>query len=115
MIAFCGINCAACPAYLGTQAGDEELLARTAEEWSFGEQKLTAADMECYSCLQTEKRLFKWCALCKVKECCRDKGLANCAHCDDYACEELKELWGMFPSDAARMALDDIRRDIKRL
>jgi hypothetical protein len=115
MIAYCGITCHACPAYVGTQAGDKELLEKTAAEWSFGEEKLTVGDMECYSCLQTEKPLFKWCALCKVKECCREKDLPNCAHCDEYACEDLKKLWDMFRSDDARMMLDDIRRDIKRL
>jgi len=115
LIAFCGIDCAACPAFIGTQAGDKGLLAKTAEEWSSGEEKLTAEDMECYTCLQTEKRLFKWCSLCKVKDCCREKGFPNCAHCDEYACGELKKLWDMFPSDAARAALDDIRREVKRL
>jgi hypothetical protein len=115
MIAFCGINCAACPAYLGTRDGDEELLARTAAEWSFGENKLTAEDMEWYSCLQEEKRLFKWCAQCKVKDCCREKNLPDCAHCDEYACGDLKKLWDMFPSEDARLALDDVRRQIKRL
>ena len=115
IIAFCGIDCTACPAYVGTQAGDEELLAKTAAEWSVGDEQLTVEDMECYSCLQTEKRLFKWCSLCKVKDCCREKDLANCAHCDEYACEDLKKLWDMVQSQDPRMVLDDIRREVKRL
>lgn len=34
MIAFCGLDCARCGAYLATQADDDELRAATAREWS---------------------------------------------------------------------------------
>jgi hypothetical protein len=115
IIAFCGIDCAACPAYVGTQAGDAELLAKTAAEWSSAEEPLTAEDLICYTCLQTEKRLFKWCARCRMKDCCREKDIPNCAHCDEYACGDLKKLWDMVAPQEPRMVLDDIRREVNRL
>ncbi|MBN1875577.1 MAG: DUF3795 domain-containing protein, partial [Anaerolineae bacterium] len=33
IIAYCGLNCAECPAYLATQANDMEALEHVAEEW----------------------------------------------------------------------------------
>ena len=33
-ISYCGLDCAACPAYIATQAGDQEGLKKTAETWS---------------------------------------------------------------------------------
>jgi len=115
LIAFCGIDCASCPAYVGTQTGDEELLAKTAAEWSGESEPLTADDLVCYSCVQTEQRLFKWCAHCKIKDCCGEKEFTNCAYCDEYACDELKKLWDLFESQVPRTTLDDLRREVKRL
>jgi len=115
LIAFCGIDCAACPAYVGTQTGDEELLAKAAAEWSTPEEPLTPEDVICYSCTQTAKRLFTWCAQCRVKDCCRERVIPNCAHCDAYACDDLKKLWDMVGSQDPRTALDDVRRQVKRL
>lgn len=115
VIAFCGIDCAACPAYIGTQTGDEELLAKTAEEWSTDDEALAPEDVICYSCTQTEKRLFTWCKHCRMKDCCREKDIPNCAYCDEYACEDLKKLWNMVESQGPRKTLDDIRREVKRL
>jgi hypothetical protein len=115
VIAFCGIDCAACPAYVGTQAGDMELLANTAAEWSSDGEQLTAEDLICYTCLQTEKHIFKWCVRCRMKDCCREKGIPNCAHCDEYACEDLKKLWNMVESQEPRKTLDHIRWEVTRL
>ena len=113
--AFCGIDCAECPAYVGTREGDAELLAKTAAEWSSDDEPLTAEDLICYTCLQTEKRLFTWCALCRMKDCCREKDAPNCAYCDEYACDDLKKLWDMVQSQDPRKTLDDVRREVKRL
>jgi hypothetical protein len=115
IIAFCGIDCAACPAYIGTQAGDAELLAKAAAQWSTADEPLTPEDVICYSCTQTEKRLYTWCSACRMKDCCREKNIPNCAHCDEYACEDLKKLWDMVASQDPRMTLDDLRREVKRL
>jgi hypothetical protein len=45
IIAFCGILCSDCPAYLATQAADDEALAKQAAEWSSDEYPLTADDL----------------------------------------------------------------------
>ncbi len=115
IIAFCGIDCAACPAFVATQTGDAELLAKTAEEWSTAEEPLTPEDVICYSCTQLEKRLFTWSVHCKMKDCCREKDVASCAYCDEYACDDLKKLWDMVESQSPRTTLDDVRREVKRL
>ena len=115
IIAFCGIDCAACQAYIGTQNDDEELLKKTAEEWSTADELLTPEDVICYSCTQTEKRLFVWSVHCKMKDCCREKDIPNCAYCDEYACDDLKKLWDVVESQSPRTTLDDVRREVKRL
>ena len=34
LIAACGLDCAACPAYIASATNDEELRKKTAAEWS---------------------------------------------------------------------------------
>ena len=36
MIAYCGLDCSKCGAFLATQANDDALRAKTSEEWSKG-------------------------------------------------------------------------------
>ena len=34
MLSMCGLDCAACPAFIAHQTGDQALRAKTAAEWS---------------------------------------------------------------------------------
>jgi hypothetical protein len=109
MIAYCGLVCTACPAYLATQANDwqalEQLAARAREE--YGQADATAESAMCDGCLADSDRLCGYCAMCDVRACALALNLANCAHCDDYGCQKLESFWAMAPE--ARATLDAIR------
>ena len=109
MIAYCGLVCTDCPAYVATQAEDwdalERLAARAREE--YGQPDATAASTRCDGCLADSERLCGYCAVCDVRACAMALNLANCAHCDDYGCQKLETFWGMAPE--ARITLDQIR------
>ncbi|MGD8399129.1 MAG: DUF3795 domain-containing protein [Anaerolineae bacterium] len=109
MIAYCGLVCTDCPGYIATQADDtaalERLAARAREE--YGQPDATAASTMCDGCLAEGDRLCGYCAACDVRACAVALGVANCAHCDDYACHKLEGFWAMAPK--ARATLDGIR------
>ncbi len=110
MIAYCGLVCTECPAYVGTQTGDEELLEKTAERWSTPEHKIRPDDILCDGCRAVGKRLTGFCSCCKVRSCGMEKGLENCACCDEYPCKTLEELWGFIKArEEAKAVLDEIR------
>jgi hypothetical protein len=92
MISYCGLDCMECPAYLATQAGDMEALARVAKEW--GEQfgmEITPESILCDSCKSGEgARRSGYCFTCGVRTCALEKGVVTCAHCDDYGCATLQ-------------------------
>ena len=108
MIAYCGIVCSECPAYVATQAGDMAALARVAAEWSekYGGE-LTADDCRCNGCLAAEGPWMSHCDECKMRACGMEKMVENCAHCADYACEKLTEFFGFAPE--AKETLEGVR------
>ena len=110
MIAICGLTCTECPAFLATQAGDEAKAQETADLWSkqFGTQ-VAVADVWCDGCLVGGRKCVH-CAECAIRACGQERGVANCAHCDDYACDKLAPLLDMVPP--ARATLDGIRASL---
>lgn len=111
MIAYCGLDCLQCKAYKATQAGDMPALAKVAKAWSVsGEVPFTTEDMLCDGCTPESERIFSWCAQCPIQVCAMDRGLENCAHCEDYGCDNLKERFKASPQ--AKKNLEEIRADM---
>ena len=51
-----------------------------------------------------------YCRECQVRACAIARGLGNCAHCPDYACEKLERVFGFAPE--ARAKLEELRRAV---
>ena len=108
MIAFCGLACNECPAFLATQANDDEKRAEVARTWSrHYKADIKPEDINCSGCQSESGVFFGHCFKCEIRKCAREAGIANCARCDDYACEKLAPLLKMMPEVKAR--LDNIR------
>jgi hypothetical protein len=109
MVAYCGIICTDCPGYVATQANDlvklEELAEHARKE--YGMPNVTVASVMCDGCLSASSRKRGYCAECAIRACGVEHGVANCAHCPDYACEKLTAFFNMAP--AGRTVLDEIR------
>ena len=101
--------CTDCEAYVATQANDlaalERMAARAREQ--FSSPDITIESALCDGCLSNSERLCGYCFECQVRACGMERGVVNCAHCDDYACEKLEGFFGMAPN--ARVTLDGIR------
>lgn len=108
IIAYCGLVCGECPAYLATQADDDEMRSKTAAEWSqaFGDA-LTKDDINCDGCLGKEGRKVGYCNECPIRVCAVERGLENCADCSSYACDNLSRFF--VGSPAAKAMLDGLR------
>lgn len=109
LIAYCGLVCSDCPAYVATKSGDEEALAAVARTWSeqFKEDIAPEACL-CDGCLATGGRLIGYASQCKIRPCAMAKTVKNCAHCADYACDDLTAFFAMAPS--AKQTLEGVRR-----
>jgi len=114
MIAYCGIICSECPAYITTQKNDDKEKKRLAELWSSKEVPLIMEDINCDGCLLTGKRLTKFCYVCVVRKCAVEKGVENCAYCDEFPCEKLNKLIRDLKVPEAKESLFEIKRSISK-
>jgi hypothetical protein len=112
MIAYCGLVCTGCPAFIATQKDDNAERQKVIEKWSSEEYPMTIEDINCDGCLAVDKRLIKFCHECEVRVCGSEKKVENCAHCDDFACDKLEKLWGMISSKEAKGRLEEIRKTL---
>ena len=108
MIAVCGLDCSECGAYLATRDDDDEKRAETARKWSelYGVE-MKPVDINCTGCVSEGGVHFQHCSVCEIRRCGLGRGVVNCAHCDDYACERLTEFFRMAPE--CKVSLDRIR------
>ncbi|MFH1654949.1 MAG: DUF3795 domain-containing protein [Pseudomonadota bacterium] len=108
MIAYCGLLCNKCPAYIATIEDDDKKRAETAKTWSeVFKADIKPENVNCLGCLHEGDDIFAHCKVCKIRACVKKKGFENCAPCSDYPCEHLAELFKMAPE--AKMTLDKLR------
>ncbi|MCP4680713.1 MAG: DUF3795 domain-containing protein [Desulfobacterales bacterium] len=108
MIAFCGIKCYECGGFLATKNNDDAKRAEVAQLWSkLYNADIKPNDINCDGCLSEGENVFSHCNVCEIRKCGKEKGVSNCAYCDEYACEKLNELFAMLPE--AKESLDLLR------
>ena len=112
IIAYCGLVCSDCPAYIATQANDQAALERVAAHWreEFNAPDITVEFVVCDGCLTDDGRKCGHCSECNIRACGVERGVVNCAHCSDYTCEKLEGFFKFAPD--ARATLDGIRRSL---
>ena len=106
IIAYCGLVCSDCPAYIATQADDMEALAGVAAQWSKEyNATFTAESCICDGCTSGSERLSSYAASggCPVRVCAVGRGVINCAHCDDYGCEKITHFFTFAPDAKATL------------
>jgi hypothetical protein len=109
MIAYCGIVCTECPAFIATQQNDDAKRKNVAEMWSKQyKMSVKPEDIDCDGCISGSKKLLNYCSICEIRKCGQDHGVKNCAYCDDYACEKLTRFHNMAPH--AKASLEKIRK-----
>jgi hypothetical protein len=113
MIAFCGIVCSDCRAFIATQRDDTELKKKVAKAWSTKTEILKPEDIDCDGCLTIGRRLHTFCATCEVRRCGFEKGIENCAYCREFPCVKLTSLWKFLRITKAKATLEGIRKKLR--
>jgi len=111
MIAFCGLDCHECGAFLATQNDDGEKRSEVAKLWSKQfNVDIKPADINCDGCHSDGENVFSHCKVCEIRKCGKEKSVDNCAHCDEYSCEKLAMVLNMMPD--AKKRLDEIKSQL---
>ncbi len=113
MIACCGLNCFACPAYIATKENDDIKRQNVADMWSkMFKMSLNIKDINCDGCLSESGILFGHCTNCAIRRSAKEHKVKNCAYCPEYSCKKLDAFLDVLPNKEARENLVRIRRGI---
>jgi hypothetical protein len=87
MIGYCGYNCHLCAA----RSDDPAVRQRLVDGWRriFGHQSYTAENVRCDGCLSDGRLADKE---CQARPCAIERGVENCAYCDDFVCKKVGHL-----------------------
>ena len=90
-IAYCGLDCQACEAYLATVHQDEALRRKVAKKWSeLNGVNITPEMINCEGCRMDGAKTPYCEALCPIRQCALQKGVETCAACGDMpGCEKV--------------------------
>ena len=112
IIAYCGLLCNECGAFIATKNNDNEKRAEVAQMWSKQyNTNMKQEDINCDGCTSNDDGcLFNHCKVCEIRKCGKEKNILNCAYCDEYACEKLEEYFQILPD--AKQRLDRIRSEL---
>lgn len=89
IIAYCGLICNECPAFIATEKNDRKQMKKLAREWSSENYKVSPEEVKCTGCHAESKVVFKFCIECEIRKCGIEKAIDNCGYCDEYPCEKL--------------------------
>jgi hypothetical protein len=97
IIAYCGLNCAECGAYMATQNNDQALREQTAAEWTKAYGSECKPDMiNCHSCKTGV--LVGYCYECGVRKCASAKNVVNCGVCAEFkTCKTINDFLKQAP------------------
>ena len=89
MVAFCGLDCEKCDAYIATKNNDHALCEKTAKLWSeLNNAPILPEHINCEGCRMDGAKTVFCGTLCKIRKCAISKEYETCADCAEMAsCE----------------------------
>ena len=98
MIAFCGLDCSKCDAFIATANDDDVLRAKVAKEWTeaFNTQ-VTPKEINCTGCHSTGVKVHYCESMCEVRKCATGRTIETCAECNEFPCPHLSPVFKMAP------------------
>jgi len=84
MIAYCGLNCETCDAYLATIHDDQALREKTAKLWAeLNQAPILPEHINCEGCRVDGAKTVYCESLCGIRQCALKRGMVTCGSCPD--------------------------------
>ena len=84
MIAYCGLNCEKCDAYLATIHDDQALREKTAKLWAeLNQAPILPEHINCQGCRVEGVKTVFCDSLCEIRQCALKKGVVTCSDCPE--------------------------------
>ncbi len=93
-IAYCGLDCEKCDAYIATINNDDELREKTAKRWAeLNNAPITKEMINCIGCRADGVKTPFCESMCEIRICAQGKGVATCGDCEKMEhCATLKTI-----------------------
>ncbi len=106
MIAYCGLDCERCDAYLATIHDDHALREKTAKLWAeLNHAPILPEHINCKGCRADGVKTVFCESLCRIRQCALKKGVTTCGDCLDLeTCQSIGEILSNNPD-----ALENLR------
>ncbi len=84
LIAFCGLDCERCEAFIATKNDDDVLREKVAKEWSeLNGVDITPEMINCQGCRTDGVKTVYCDSLCPIRKCASSKGYETCGSCSE--------------------------------
>lgn len=94
MIAYCGLDCEKCDAYLATINDDQALREKTAKQWAkLNNAPILPEHINCQGCRVEGIKTVFCDSLCDIRQCALKKSVVTCGDCPDMKeCQTIGEI-----------------------
>ena len=94
MIAYCGLDCEKCDAYIATKNNDQALREKTAKLWSeLNNATILPEHINCEGCRVDGVKTVFCQSMCAIRQCALKKGMTTCGDCPELEkCPTLQKL-----------------------
>lgn len=100
MIAYCGLDCEKCDAYLATINDDQDLREKTAKLWAeLNNAPILPEHINCQGCRAEGIKTMFCDSMCGIRQCALKKDVVTCGDCADLEnCPIVREVLENNPS-----------------
>lgn len=94
MIAYCGLDCGKCDAYIATINNDNALREKTAKLWAqLNNAPILPEHINCEGCRVNGIKTVYCDEMCNIRKCALKKGVRTCGECSDLEkCQSIKAI-----------------------
>ena len=83
-IAYCGLNCEECDAYIATINDDQARREKTARLWAeLNQAPILPEHIDCEGCRADGRKTVYCESLCGIRQCALQKGMETCGSCPE--------------------------------
>ncbi|HDM10047.1 MAG: DUF3795 domain-containing protein [Deltaproteobacteria bacterium] len=93
----CGLYCGVCAILIADRDNNDKFKERLVNLYRGGipgkgtlpgSESLTIEDIKCSGCMSDN--IFKYCKICEIKRCTKQRGYVTCHQCDEWPCEYIE-------------------------
>lgn len=104
-IAYCGLDCEQCDAYLATVNDDQALREKTAKLWAeLNQAPILPEHINCEGCRADGMKTVYCDSLCSIRQCALKKGVTTCGDCRELEnCQTVRMITANNPAALKRL------------